>query len=455
MTTIKEIQQLCEKEGVRFIDLKSLDLPGRLHHLTLPVDQFNESVLAEGVGFDGSSYGFAKTENSDMVLIPDASTASFDPFRESTTLSMFCGIHLADEHRTRFHQDVRYIAQKAESLLSSLGIADESMWAPEFEFNLFEEVQYRVTPEESSFAVYSAEFSAGNAYHACNPQDQFVDFRDRVTELLKGQGIGVRYHHHEVGGYGQQEIEMTFASLMKTCDDAILTRYLMRNQAIADGLAITFMPKPVYGQAGNGWHVHQYLVRNGVNVFYQPGEYANISKVARHYIGGILSHGKALCAITNPSTNSFKRLVPGYEAPTALTYGKANRAGAMRIPAYVSDPAQVRVEYRPPDATSNPYLCLASVLLAGIDGIVNKIDPVKAGFGPFDSIDVEKGREIKRLPDNLTSALNALEEDHEFLLRDSVFDEELVGRWIKLKREEVKQYLQRPHPYEYEQYFEF
>ena len=455
MTTIKEIQQLCEKEGVRFIDLKSLDLPGRLHHLTLPVDQFNESVLAEGVGFDGSSYGFAKTENSDMVLIPDASTASFDPFRESTTLSMFCGIHLADEHRTRFHQDVRYIAQKAESLLSSLGIADESMWAPEFEFNLFEEVQYRVTPEESSFAVYSAEFSAGNAYHACNPQDQFVDFRDRVTELLKGQGIGVRYHHHEVGGYGQQEIEMTFASLMKTCDDAILKRYLMRNQAIADGLAITFMPKPVYGQAGNGWHVHQYLVRNGVNVFYQPGEYANISKVARHYIGGILSHGKALCAITNPSTNSFKRLVPGYEAPTALTYGKANRAGAMRIPAYVSDPAQVRVEYRPPDATSNPYLCLASVLLAGIDGIVNKIDPVKAGFGPFDSIDVEKGREIKRLPDNLTSALNALEEDHEFLLRDSVFDEELVGRWIKLKREEVKQYLQRPHPYEYEQYFEF
>ncbi len=455
MSTIKEIQQICEKEGVRFIDLKSLDLPGRLHHLTLPVEQFNESVLEEGVGFDGSSYGFAKTESSDMVLIPDPQTSSFDPFRESTTLSMICGIHLADDHRTRFHQDVRYIAQKADALLGKLGIADESMWAPEYEFNLFEEVHYRVTPEESSFAIYSAEFSAGNAYHACNPQDQFADFRDRVTELMKGQSINVRYHHHEVGGYGQQEIEMTFAPLVKTCDDAVMARYLMRNQAISDGLMITFMPKPVLDQAGNGWHVHQYLVRNGVNVFYQPGEYANISKLARHYIGGILSHGRALCAITNPSTNSFKRLVPGFEAPTALTYGKANRAGAMRIPAYVSDPAQVRVEYRPPDAASNPYLCLAAILMAGIDGIVNKIDPIKKGFGPLDGVIGGESKEIQTLPDSLTTALNALEEDHEFLLRESVFDEALIERWISLKREEVRQHLRHPHPYEFEQYFEF
>jgi glutamine synthetase len=455
MTTLVEIQQLCEREGVRFVDLKALDLRGKLHHLTLPVEQFNESVLEEGVGFDGSSYGFAKTENSDMVLIPDPTTISFDPFREAPTISMFCGIHLADEHRTRFQQDVRYIAQKADALLDQLEIADESMWAPEFEFNLFDEVQYRVTPEESSFAVYSAESYNGNAYHSCNPHDQFADFRDRATELMKGQGINVRYHHHEVGAYGQQEIELSFAPLLKTCDDAVMTRYLLRNQAAIDGLAITFMPKPVYGQAGNGWHIHQFLLRNGVNLFYQPGEYANLSKTARHYIGGILAHGRALCAITNPSTNSFKRLVPGYEAPTALTFGKANRAGAMRIPAYVSDPARVRIEYRPPDATSNPYLCLAAILLAGIDGIINRIDPVKEGFGPFDGAKSEEGLVIKRLPDNLTSALEALEQDHEFLMLEGVFDEGFVSRWVSIKREEVRQYLQRPHPYEFESYFEF
>jgi glutamine synthetase len=412
-------------------------------------------VLEEGVGFDGSSYGFAKTENSDMVLIPDPITASFDPFREAPTLTMFCGIHLADEHRTRFPQDVRYIAQKADALLADMEIADGSLWAPEFEFNLFEEVQYRVTPEESSYAIYSAEHYNGNAYHSCNPQDQFADFRDRVTELMKGQGVNVRYHHHEVGAYGQQEIEMTFAPMLKTCDDSVTTRYLLRNQAAIDGLAITFMPKPVYGQAGNGWHVHQFLLRHGVNLFYQPGEYANLSKLARHYIGGVLSHSRALCAITNPSTNSFKRLIPGFEAPTALTFGKANRAGAVRIPAYVSDPSRVRVEYRPPDATSNPYLCLAAILMAGIDGIVNKIDPTEEGYGPFDGASSEERAKIQWLPDNLSSALNSLEKDHKFLLVGEVFDEDFVQRWIAIKREEIRQYLQRPHPYEFERYFEF
>ena len=455
MTRLAEIQELCEKEGVRFIDLKSLDLPGRLHHLTLPVDQLNQSILDEGVGFDGSSYGFAKTESSDMVLIPDVTTLTFDPFREAPTLSMFCGIHLTDEDRTRFNQDVRYIALKAEAMLAQLEIADTSLWAPEFEFNIFEEVQYRVTPEESSYSLFSAEYAGGNAYHACNPLDQFVDFRDRVVELMKSQGISVRYHHHEVGDYGQQEIELTFAPIVKTCDDAIMTRYLLRNQAITDGLAVTFMPKPVYGQAGNGWHVHQFLLRNDVNIFYQPGEYANISKVARHYIGGILTHGPALCAITNPSTNSYKRLIPGYEAPTALTFGKANRAGAVRIPAYVNDPAMVRVEYRPPDATSNPYLCLSAMLMAGIDGIMEKIEPEDAGFGPFDGKLTSTDAEIRELPGSLSKALDALEDDHDFLMRGDVFSEALLERWISIKRNEIKEQAQRPHPFEFEKYFEF
>ena len=458
MATLAEILSRCEEEDIKFIDLKSLDLVGRLHHLTIPVEQFTESVLGDGIGFDGSSYGFAKTEDSDMVLIPELDSAGIDPFRESPTLSMFCGIHLIDEERTRSYNDVRFVAEKAEKLLTKLGIADGSRWAPEFEFNLFDDVEYRVTPEESLFAIYSSEIDGGNAYHACNPRDRFVDFRDRAVELMGKQGISVRYHHHEVGSYGQQEIESNFDTLLATCDDAITTRYLLRNLAENDGLAITFMPKPVFDQAGNGWHVHQFLVRNGVNIFYQPGKYANLSKTALHYIGGVLTHGRALCAFTNPSTNSYKRLIPGFEAPVALTFGKSNRAGAMRIPGYVNDPALVRIEYRPPDASSNPYLCLAAILLAGIDGIINEIDPVELGAGPFDgagSLDEDAGSKIEYLPRSLSSALDALEEDNAFLLREGVFDRALIQRWVKIKKDEVREYLLRPHPYEFERYFDF
>lgn len=458
MSTYSEILEHCGKEGIRFIDLKALDLVGRLHHLTLPVDQFHENVLKDGVGFDGSSYGFAKTENSDMVLVPDLNTANLDPFREAQTLSMYCSIHLADDERTRFSQDVRYIAEKADALLKEQGIADGSRWAPEFEFNLFDDVEYRVLPEESCYSIFATDIGNGNAYHACNPRDRFADFRDRVVELLLSQGIAVRYHHHEVGASGQQEIETNFAPLLETCDAATTIRYLLRNQAVLDGLAITFMPKPIFGQAGNGWHVHQFLVRNGVNIFYQPGEYGNLSKVARHYIGGVLLHGPALCALTNPSTNSYKRMVPGYEAPVALTYGKANRAGALRIPAYVNDPAKVRVEYRPPDATCNPHLCLAAILLAGIDGIVNGIDPADYDFGPFDNVDPnapDTRDKVQSLPTNLSAALDALEEDNEFLLRGEVFGKALIERWIDIKREELDELRRRPHPYEFELYFDF
>jgi glutamine synthetase len=458
MRTLAEIKELCQREGIRFVDLKALDLVGHLHHLTLPVDQFNESVMKDGVGFDGSSYGFAKTENSDMVLIPDLDSANLDPFREAPTLSMFCGIHLADDERTRFPQDIRFVARKAEDLLKELDIADGSRWAPEFEFNLFDEVEYRVSPEESSFMIYTSDLGDGNAYHACNPRDRFADFRDRAVELLKSQGISIRYHHHEVGASGQQEIETNFAPLVQTCDAATTIRYILKNQAAADGLAVTFMPKPIFKQAGNGWHVHQFLVRNGVNIFYQPGEYGNLSKTARHYIGGVLLHGPALCAITNPSTNSYKRLVPGYEAPVALTYGKANRAGALRIPAYVNDPALVRIEYRPPDATSNPYLCLAAILLAGIDGIERGIDPADHDFGPYDGVDPnapELRDRVKSLPTCLDEALDALGKDHEFLLRKGVFNIGLIDRWISIKRKEILEYSLRPHPYEFELYFEF
>lgn len=446
----------CKKEEIRFFDLKSLDLNGTLHHLTIPINQVDEELLNHGVGFDGSSYGSAKTENSDMVLIPDLETARIDPFRANKTISCFANIHLANKARDRFGDDVRFVCKKAETAIKDNGIADQTFWGPEFEFNIFEEASFEVLPTESYYMIATGETGKRNAYHSCNPDDVYADFRDDAVELIQDQGIEIRYHHHEVGSYGQQEIECRFNGLLDTGDNSVMIRYLLRNFAQEEGLVITFMPKPIFGQAGNGWHVHQFLKKDGKNIFYQEGEYANLSKTAQYYIGGILKHGPALLAFTNPSTNSFKRMVPGYEAPVALTYGQANRAGALRIPKYIMNPEETRVEFRPPDATSNPYLCLASMLMAGMDGIINKIDPVQENFGPFDG-DPAKATDagINFLPTSLKEALDALEADHEFLLRDGVFTKSLIEQWLRIKREEFKNYSLTPHPYEFEQYFDF
>lgn len=458
MSSHAELVNRWKSEDIRFLDLKSVDLRGVMHHLTVPIDEVNEEVLGEGVGFDGSSYGFAKTENSDMVLIPDLNTASIDPFRDAKTVSCFCSIHIADAKRSRFSDDVRFVCEKAEGALKKLGIADSSLWGPEFEFNIFDEADFGSTPESAWYDITSGEHENGNSYHSCNPKDLYADFRDMAVELIQSQGIPVRYHHHEVGHFGQQEIELTFSPILRSGDNAVLVKYLLRNLAHREDLAITFMPKPIYGQAGNGWHVHQYLTNKGQNIFHDPNGYANLSRTALYYIGGILTHGPAIMAFTNPSTNSYKRLVPGYEAPVALTFGQANRAGALRIPKYINDPAKRRVEYRPPDATSNPYLCLAAMLMAGIDGIIKEIDPMEAGFGPFDrdiSKEPELADKVKFLPRTLYDALNALDQDHDFLTREGVFEQSLINRWIQIKREEVKQYLLRPHPYEFDTYFNF
>ena len=458
MSKLNEFRKRCSEEGIKFLDLKAIDLRGTLHHLTIPVGQVSEDVLVNGVGFDGSSYGFAKTENSDMVLIPDLNTAKIDPFRSATTLSCYCSIHLANDDRDRFADDTRNVANKAEDLLKTLGIADKSHWGPEFEFNIFEDVEFDNKPEESYFSVESRPAGNSNAYHACNPSDQYADFRDRAVEIIEEQGIDVRYHHHEVGTFGQQEIEMTFNDILTSADNAVTVKYILKNLAEREAVALTFMPKPVYGQAGNGWHCHQFLTKAGKNIFHDAAGYSNLSKTALNYLGGILKHGPAIMAFTNPSTNSYKRLVPGYEAPTALTFGRANRAGAIRIPKYVNDAALTRIEYRPPDATSNPYLCMAAMLMAGIDGIVNEIDPTAEGFGPYDtdaSKDKETAEKVQFLPRTLYGALDALEADNEFLKRDGVFGESLINRWLQIKREEVRQYLLRPHPYEYEYYFDF
>lgn len=453
---IKSCNEIIKTNNVEFIDLKATDLTGRLHHISLPYfDGLLEKLVNEGVGFDGSSYGFRKVENSDMILVPDLSTAQMDPFRQAPTLSFYSHIVLTDEARSPFLQDGRFLAKKTEQLLKEVTGADHSLWGPEFEFYIFSNVEYDTRTATSYYKVEHAEEFYKKAYHAANPFDEYDDFRDEACKLLKAQGINVKYHHHEVGERGQQEIETYFSNLLETADNIITTKYILFNFAKQKNLYITFMPKPMYQQAGNGMHLHFYLVKDGKNLFYEKGQYGNLSKLALNFIGGMLKHGRALSAFTNPSTNSYKRLVPGFEAPVALTYGMGNRAGAIRIPKYVSNPDETRFEYRPPDATANPYLCLVAMLLAGIDGVRNNIDPVKEGFGPYDKnfLEGDDVNKIHFLPRNLAEALDALEEDNEFLKFGNIFTDELLQQWIKTKNEEIHSIGTMPHPFEYKMYF--
>jgi glutamine synthetase len=453
---LKECNALIKRHGIEMIDLKCIDLAGALHHISLPVHPgLLQRLLAEGVGFDGSSYGFRKVENSDMIMIPDLKTAVLDPFRATPTLSFYANIFLTDEARTPFSQDGRALAVKAEQLLREATDADTSLWGPEFEFYIFSRVRFDTRTASSFYEVEHAEEFFKNAYHAANPFDVYDDFRDDACALLKRFGISVKYHHHETGERGQQEIETHFADLLTTADNIITAKYALFNFARQRDLFITFMPKPMYQQAGNGMHLHLFLTKDGKNAFYKKGEYGNVNALGRYFIGGLLKHAPALSAFTNPSTNSYKRLVPGFEAPVALTYGMGNRASAIRIPKYVSNPAETRFEYRPPDATANPYLCLSAMLLAGIDGIRNKIDPVKEGYGPFDkNIHDDSAREhIQFLPRNLDEALDALAVDQEFLKQGGVFSQELIDQWVRLKEQEIKSIGTMPHPFEYKMYF--
>jgi glutamine synthetase len=455
-SVLQECNDLINKNNIEVIDLKCIDLSGRLHHISLPVyPNLLQKLMNEGVGFDGSSYGFSKVENSDMILIPDLETAVIDPFRDAPTLSFYSHIVLTDENKTPFSQDGRYLAKKAELLLKDVTGADKSLWGPEFEFYIFLKVEYDTRTASSYYRVEHAEEFYKKAYHAANPFDVYDDFRDEASKLLQKFGIKVKYHHHEAGERGQQEIETYFSDLLSTSDNIVTCKYVLFNLARQKDLFITFMPKPMYQQAGNGMHLHLFLTKEGENAFYKKGEYGNINELGRFFIGGMLKHGPALSAFTNPSTNSYKRLVPGFEAPVAMTYGQGNRASAIRIPKYVTNPQEVRFEYRPPDATANPYLCLSAMLLAGIDGVVNKIDPVKEGYGPFDkNINDESFKDqIHFLPRNLSEALEALQVDNDFLRRGGIFTDDLLDQWVKLKQEEIKSIGTMPHPFEYKMYF--
>jgi len=470
-TSFEEARNYVETHGIQMVDLKFTDLWGRWHHLTVPENQFTPNLMEAGVGFDGSAVGLKSVKAGDMVLVPDLSTGFADPFCEAPTLSFICTTLEADTKAT-FDNDPRNVARRAEEFLVDTGVADRSMWGPEFEFYLFDNVSYENEMNRAGYSVESSEaaWRSGvpghghyiplhGGYHAIPPKDSLNNRRTEMSLHLQAMGVPVKYHHHEVGGPGQCEIETPLMGLLHAGDATMIVKYVTKLTAHQYGQTATFMPKPIYGEAGSGMHFHQHLFKGEQNVFYDPEGYGLLSETALHYIGGLLHHGPALLAFASPSTNSYRRLVPGYEAPVNAFFSIGNRSAAVRIPRYATQPDEVRIEFRPPDATCNVYLALAAQLLAGLDGVRNEIDPTEAGFGPIDadifSWSSEQRKGIRPLPNSLKGALDALEEDHDFLLTAEVFTEDLIERWIAFKTdEEYYQVRNRPHPYEMELYFD-
>ncbi|MBU1700430.1 MAG: type I glutamate--ammonia ligase [Candidatus Eisenbacteria bacterium] len=458
---------LIRASGAQMVDIKFCGVLGRWRHITVPSDQFTDGIFQNGIPFDGSSIpGLTRVESSDLLLIPDAHTSFMDPFAQVPTLSLIADICSAETHEP-FARDPRTVAHRAADYLSSLSLADAILMSPEFEFYVFEYVRYRNLPYAASYVVESAEaewntyrepaegYQPTNinprkgGYHALPPKDTMDGLRTEVCVRLKEAGLGIRYHHHEGGGPGQCEIEILATPLLKAADAVMLTKYFVHMTAHGHGRVATFMPKPIHEESGNGMHVHQHLVKDGKSLFYDPEGWAKLSKTALHYIGGLLEHGPALSAFVNPSTNSYKRLVPGYESPVHLTFGPGDRTAAVRIPATSNPEKSMRIEYRPPDATCNIYFALSAMLMAGLDGIRREIDPLKAGLAP--AANGGNGTSSANgLPPTLKDALQALHDDHDFLLQGDVFSREFIEDWIELKTtREINEVARRPHPYEF------
>jgi glutamine synthetase len=478
MKTIKDLAHFV-REGqhpkkIEMVDLRFVDLYGVWHHVTVPAERVDERIMTEGIAFDGSSLGFKSVHAGDMVIVPDVSTALYDPFCEHGTVAVICNVHEAGTLQP-FANDPRTVCQRAERLLAEHKIADHSLWGPEFEFYIFDKIVYRNDINLASYRIDSeeADWNTGaeegrnlggkiprkGGYHAMPPLDALYNVRTAMACAIEKAGIPVRYHHHEVGGPGQSEIEIRLLPMERAADAVMLIKYLTRMVAREAGKTVTYMPKPLYNEAGSGMHFHQMLMRGERSLFFEEGTYAKLSKLARCYIGGVLTHGRALLALTNPSTNSYKRLVPGFEAPVNLCYGLANRSAAVRIPKYVGNEREQRMEFRPPDGTCNPYLAMAAQLMAGVDGILNDLDADKLGFGPIDKnmfdLPASERERIGRMPTSLKEALLALQEDHAFLVRGGVFTEEMIRIWCETKmRRDYEEVRNRPHPYEMSLYFD-
>ena len=469
--TPSEVVAFTKEKDVKIVDFKFMDLPGMWQHFSIPVHQFSEDSFEEGLGFDGSSIrGFQAINESDMLLFPDPATALIDPACKIQTLSLICNIKdpITLESYTR---DVRYIAQKAEAYLVSTGLADTSYWGPEAEFFLFNDVRYDQNEHSGYYFVDSVEGSWNSGtdegpnlgykprykegYFPVPPSDTMQDIRSEMILKMIECGIDIEVHHHEVGTGGQGEIDMRFDTLTKMGDQMALYKYIIKNIAREHNMTATFMPKPLFQDNGSGMHTHQSLWKDGKNLFYDSGGYALLSEAALYYIGGLLKHASSLCAIIAPTTNSYKRLVPGYEAPVNIGYSQRNRSACVRIPVYSKSERGKRVEFRTPDPSCNPYLAFSALLMAGLDGIQNKIHPGKPLDRDLYDLEPEELQEIESTPTSLADALNALEDDHEYLLRGDVFTQDVIDTWIGYKREnEVDAVNMRPHPHEFFLYYD-
>ena len=464
--TPSEVVALAKEHDVKIVDLKFMDLPGMWQHFSLMAGELTEDLFEEGCGFDGSSIrGFQAINESDMLLFPDPTTALIDPVCKVPTLSITCNIKdpITLENYTR---DVRHIAQKAEAYLQSTGIADTSFWGPEAEFYLLNDIRYDQNQYSGFYAVDSVEGSWNSGreenpnlgykprykegYFPVPPSDTLQDLRSEICLKLMEAGVDVEVHHHEVGTAGQGEIDIRFGELTSTGDKIALYKYIIKNMARANNLVATFMPKPLFQDNGSGMHVHQSLWKNGKNIFYDPQGYSLLSEDALYYIGGLLTHARSLCAIIAPTTNSYKRLVPGYEAPVNIAYSQRNRSACVRIPVYSKSEKAKRIEFRTPDPSCNPYLAFSALLMAGLDGIQNRIHPGEPLDKDLYDLEPEELADIESTPVSLGDSLDALEEDHEYLLKGDVFTQDVLDVWIDYKREnEVDAINMRPHPYEF------
>ncbi len=473
----QRVSKMIKDNDIQIVDLKFNDLPGLWQHFSITpremteLDDIQTSIWVDGIGFDGSSIrGFQKIQESDMILIPDPSTARVDPACQIPTLSLICDIKdpLTKQPYTR---DPRYVARKAEEYLAATGIADTAFFGPELEFFVFDDIRFDQTENSGYYFVDSieGEWNTGRdekpnlgykprfkeGYFPVPPHDSLQDMRSEMILTMEKVGLTIEVHHHEVATAGQCEIDMKFGPLVQTADNVLWYKYVVKNIARKYGKVATFMPKPLFGDNGSGMHTHQSLWKGGKPLFYDKNGYAGTSQLCRWYIGGLLKHGRALMAFCAPTTNSYKRLVPGYEAPVNLVYSARNRSAAARIPMYTEQPKAKRIEFRPPDPSSNAYLAFSAMLMAGLDGIENKIDP----GNPLDKntyeLSPKEAAKVPTVPGSLDESLRALEADHKFLLKGGVFTQDVIDVWLEYKREaEIDPVRLRPHPWEFHLYFD-
>jgi glutamine synthetase len=472
--TPRDALELARIHGVRMVDFKFTDLPGTWQHLGLSIHSLDEEAFTEGLGFDGSSIrGFQEIDESDMVLIPDPSSAVIDPFHEQGTLSLVCDV-IDPITREPYSRDPRHVARKAERHLAESGIADTCFVGPEAEFYIFDHVSFDQRANTAFYEVDSVEAywnrghrfgeGAGNlgfkirsqqGYFPTPPADTHGDLRSRMVVALESMGVPCEFQHHEVGSAGQAEINVRFDSLLRMADRTQMQKYVIKNVAAQAGKSATFMPKPLFEENGSGMHVHQSLFKAGENVFYDFDGFAQLSRTALSYVAGLLAHGRALMAFCAPTTNSYRRLVPGYEAPVNLVYSQRNRSAAVRIPVYSAAAKSKRLEFRPPDPSANPYLAFSAMLMAGLDGVRRRLDPGQPLDVDLFELPPERLAEMAHVPGSLDEALEALEADHDFLLEGGVFTEDLIETWIAYKRsEEAEQVRLRPHPWEFALYYD-